>query len=68
MLRTPINAAIALYTYHPQTLLFRNQPLLTSFSMFVNNCPLFYFAAGLFVCHSLSALLQKLICNLFVRD
>ena len=58
---------------YPQTSLFRNQPSLTSYSMFVNNfrSSLSYFSSfvvGQFVCHSLSALLQKLICNLFALD
>ena len=56
-----------------QTSLFRIQPPLTSFSMFENNfrpslSHFSSFATGQFVCHSLSALSQKLICNLFVLD
>ena len=71
---TPINAAIAMIKpSYPQTSLFRNQPSLTSYSMFVNNfrSSLSHFSSfvvGQFVCHSLSALLQKLICNLFALD
>ena len=54
-----------------QTSFCPNQPPLTSFSMFVNNFQPSLshfpsFASGQFVCHSLSALLQKLICNIFV--
>ena len=64
---------LPLQCHHPQTSLLCYQPPFTSFSMFINNFQpslshFSPFAPGQFVCHSLSALLQKLICNLFVLD
>ena len=64
---------LPLQCHHPHTSLLCYQPPFTSFSMFINNFQpslshFSPFAPGQFVCHSLSALLQKLICNLFVLD